>query len=105
CTRVADTFESCPLSRHDALPILILDCAGEDLAEKLQLAGAKLVIHAAGPFQAQSYAVPRACIAARAHYVDLADARAFVSGIGVLDRKSTRLNSSHVKSSYAVFCL
>src|SRR5690606_41582729 len=24
---------------------------------------------------------------------------------GVQDRKSTRLNSSHVKSSYAVFCL
>src|SRR5690606_40239942 len=24
---------------------------------------------------------------------------------GVLDRKSTRLNSSHVKNSYAVFCL
>src|SRR5690606_42133358 len=24
---------------------------------------------------------------------------------GFLDRKSTRLNSSHVKSSYAVFCL
>src|SRR5207302_4914592 len=32
----------------------------------------------------------------------------FVSGIGALnlgDRKSTRLNSSHVKISYAVFCL
>src|SRR6266511_5104143 len=26
-------------------------------------------------------------------------------GRGRLDRKSTRLNSSHVKSSYAVFCL
>src|SRR5690606_41271088 len=25
--------------------------------------------------------------------------------VNVLDRKSTRLNSSHVKSSYAVFCL
>src|SRR5690606_38083981 len=25
--------------------------------------------------------------------------------IGSLDRKSTRLNSSHVKNSYAVFCL
>src|SRR5690625_2965143 len=25
--------------------------------------------------------------------------------VGVLDRKSTRLNSSHVASSYAVFCL
>src|SRR5699024_9794733 len=24
--------------------------------------------------------------------------------VGVLDRKSTRLNSSHVSSSYAVFC-
>src|SRR5207302_4758219 len=26
-------------------------------------------------------------------------------GVTVLDRKSTRLNSSHVKISYAVFCL
>src|SRR5438067_5255439 len=26
-------------------------------------------------------------------------------GVGVLDRKSTRLNSSHVSISYAVFCL
>src|SRR5690606_39419450 len=26
-------------------------------------------------------------------------------GAGGLDRKSTRLNSSHVKTSYAVFCL
>src|SRR5690606_10829124 len=28
-----------------------------------------------------------------------------VSGTGLVDRKSTRLNSSHVKISYAVFCL
>src|SRR5690606_41825858 len=27
------------------------------------------------------------------------------SALGCLDRKSTRLNSSHVKISYAVFCL
>src|SRR5690606_41442189 len=27
------------------------------------------------------------------------------SGMGTPDRKSTRLNSSHVKISYAVFCL
>src|SRR5690606_41222974 len=26
-------------------------------------------------------------------------------GVGIVDRKSTRLNSSHVKISYAVFCL
>src|SRR5690606_41620526 len=29
----------------------------------------------------------------------------FAVGLGVADRKSTRLNSSHVKISYAVFCL
>src|SRR5690606_42074526 len=28
-----------------------------------------------------------------------------LGGVGVRDRKSTRLNSSHVKISYAVFCL
>src|SRR5690554_2121529 len=31
--------------------------------------------------------------------------KAKVSGIKILDRKSTRLNSSHVRISYAVFCL
>src|SRR5690606_41566138 len=29
----------------------------------------------------------------------------FLHGCGLGDRKSTRLNSSHVKISYAVFCL
>src|SRR5690606_41915787 len=31
--------------------------------------------------------------------------RALLTETGGLDRKSTRLNSSHVKISYAVFCL
>src|SRR5690625_2511991 len=29
----------------------------------------------------------------------------YMLGLGILDRKSTRLNSSHVAISYAVFCL
>src|SRR5690606_39874718 len=29
----------------------------------------------------------------------------FIVGVSMSDRKSTRLNSSHVKISYAVFCL
>src|SRR5690606_41860463 len=29
----------------------------------------------------------------------------FLEGVYIKDRKSTRLNSSHVKISYAVFCL
>src|SRR3712207_7453966 len=35
----------------------------------------------------------------------LGDVDVHVVGPGVLDRKSTRLNSSHANISYAVFCL
>ena len=56
----------------------------EDLAALRPL----LVINASGPYQWQDYGLARACIAAGAHYVDLADARAFVTGIGVLDREA-----------------
>lgn len=38
----------------------------------------ELVIHTAGPFQAQGYAVAQAVAAAGAHYIDLADGRRFV---------------------------
>lgn len=44
-----------------------------------------LVIDAAGPFQGSDYAVPQACIAGGCHYLDLADARDFVTGIVALD--------------------
>jgi hypothetical protein len=38
------------------------------------------VVDAAGPFQGQDHAFPRAVLKAGAHYVDLADARDFVGG-------------------------
>src|SRR5690606_42144437 len=42
----------------------------------------------------------------RTHAVQGAVAMSYVRWIGLIaDRKSTRLNSSHVKISYAVFCL
>lgn len=44
-----------------------------------------LVVDAAGPFQASGYIVPEACIAMRVPYLDLADARDFVTGIAALD--------------------
>lgn len=44
-----------------------------------------LVVNAVGPFQSQDYRVARACIAAGAHYVDIADGRDFVRGIRALD--------------------
>lgn len=63
----------------------VLDCRAPNLAAELRRLEANVVIHTAGPFQGQDYAVARACIEARAHYVDLADARAYVCGIGALD--------------------
>jgi saccharopine dehydrogenase-like NADP-dependent oxidoreductase len=57
---------------------LALDVGRSDLAERLASIGAELVIHTAGPFQAQGYAVATASAEARAHYLDLADGRRFV---------------------------
>lgn len=56
-----------------------------DLAPVLAACRPDLVIDAAGPFQTSDYRVPRACIAAGVSYLDLADARDFVCGIGALD--------------------
>lgn len=44
-----------------------------------------LVINMVGPYNGQSYAVAEAAITCGAHYCDIADAREFVTGIGVLD--------------------
>lgn len=60
------------------------DLAG-DWHEALRATGPDLVIHTAGPFQGRDYAVATACIAMGVHYIDLADARDFVAGIGALD--------------------
>ncbi len=56
-----------------------------DIAAVLAEHRPDLVIDAAGPFQASSYAVPEACIGARIPYTDLADARDFVVDFGDLD--------------------
>ena len=54
---------------------------------KQSLASTKpdIVIHTSGPFQKQSYAVASACIEQGVHYLDLADAREFVTGMSALD--------------------
>src|SRR5690606_41954220 len=85
-----------PLSLHDALPIYWSVAASIALA----------LCHSA-----KDRAVDDAYVVAKNHG-ELADLRATLGKltapelVGVLrDRKSTRLNSSHVKISYAVFCL
>jgi saccharopine dehydrogenase-like NADP-dependent oxidoreductase len=55
-----------------------LDHQAPGLADTLRQWGVDLVIHTAGPFQAQGYGVALAAAEAGAHYIDLADGRRFV---------------------------
>ena len=61
-----------------------------------------VIINASGPFQAQSYTLARACIAARCHYIDLADARNSVVGITGLDTESVAANVSVISGASSV---
>ncbi|OZG73016.1 potassium transporter [Hahella sp. CCB-MM4] len=56
-----------------------------NLTEALAEVVPDIVIHTSGPYQSQGYDVARACIGQGCHYIDLADARAFVAGINQLD--------------------
>ena len=93
---------SCPRGRHLASTLnarakasfgaISIDSDDPGLPSAIRDAGVDAVVHAAGPFQGQDYQVARACIATRSHYIDLADSRSFVSGIGALDAAATRQN-------------
>jgi hypothetical protein len=59
--------------------------APRQLADGLTSTGAQLVIHTAGPFQGQDYAVAELCIEHGVHYIDIADGRDFVAGFARLE--------------------
>src|SRR5437773_12425920 len=83
-----------PLSLHDALPILTITTENCDAASG--------VPHRQRANGRQS-----------TREVEMPSRREFIAGVGgtarrlslFQDRKSTRLNSSHITISYAVFCL
>lgn len=61
-------------------------CDADDPASlRSAVEGAWLVVNTSGPFRAGDYRAPLACIDAGCHYVDLADGRAYVAGVGRLD--------------------
>src|SRR5690606_41987471 len=78
----------CPLSLHDALPIL------------RARVWSKPVVWKSTPV----LTVCRPCVHVRLSTICV-EVSTLVLLAPRLDRKSTRLNSSHVKISYAVFCL
>ncbi len=73
-------------SRAATPPVpLAIDINAADFESQLQALTPDIVIHTGGPFQGQDHRVPKACIAAGAHYIDLADDRRFVCDIKSLD--------------------
>src|SRR5690606_42058154 len=77
------------LSLHDALPICTR-YAGQAISHQLKAVGADNQLVYIGPFN---------------NYDDVKRYETRILPLMPEDRKSTRLNSSHVKISYAVFCL
>ena len=81
-----------------------IDIAG-DLRRALDRIAPDIVIHPPGPFQRQGYAVAEACVSRRCHYLDLADARAFVCGISALDAAARDAGVLVVSGASSVPCL
>lgn len=59
--------------------------ANQELDQNLAMLKPTVVINTIGPFQAADYSIPTKCIQQGIHYIDLADAREYVTGITCLD--------------------
>ena len=70
------------------LEAVSLDSQSSALASELQKLKVDALVNFTGPFQSTDYRVARACIAAKTHYIDLADARQYVLGIRELDSEA-----------------
>jgi hypothetical protein len=69
-----------PSSPLGSAKVAALDTDSPTFAMDLKGLGPDLVIHCAGPFQGQDYRVALASMKCKAHYIDIADGREFVTG-------------------------
>src|SRR5207248_10211095 len=98
---VASSGGSFTLSLHDALPILVLATGSTQYAARpvAQGVGIEHVLSSELEVERGVFTGRPAALCFGHHKVVLAERW------GAQDRKSTRLNSSHRTTSYAVFCL
>lgn len=85
-----------------AISALVLDRNADDFVEKLKNARVDILVHTAGPFQNQSYQVAHACLEAKVHYVDIADARDYVINIEALQEQAVEKNIVMVSGASSV---
>jgi saccharopine dehydrogenase-like NADP-dependent oxidoreductase len=79
-----------------------IDACDPGLALALRRLQVDVLVHTAGPFQGQDYAVARAAIEARCHYIDLSDGRQFVAGINSLTASASRAGVTVVSGASSV---
>jgi hypothetical protein len=91
------------LAAANAAEVEVVDLG--DPATAMAACRPDLVIHTVGPFQSQDYRVAEAAIACGAQYCDLADARAFVAGIGALDARAREAGVAVIAGASSVPCL
>ena len=84
---LADKLRPGAISQLEAC---VIDIEAASLPDTLASLRPHTVVHTAGPFQGQDYRVAQSCIDAGAHYIDLADGRGFVAGIGALNAAAER---------------
>ncbi|WP_417624403.1 saccharopine dehydrogenase NADP-binding domain-containing protein [Paremcibacter congregatus] len=77
----------------------------QKFSEALSSIAPHIVIHTSGPFQSQGYDVANICIDQGIHYIDLADGRDFVAGIGELDGQAKKNDVLVVSGASSVPCL
>lgn len=91
--RHSDKAEALINSLELAHPAQAVNCdIFHDLDKTLAELKPDIVIHTSGPFQGQGYEVAEACLNQGCHYIDLADSRAFVSGISQFDQRAREKN-------------
>lgn len=76
-----------------------------NLINVLTLIKPDIVILTCGPFQMQSYDVAKACITQGCHYIDLADGRDFVNGVGALNDQAKAKAILLISGASSVPCL
>jgi uncharacterized protein YbjT (DUF2867 family) len=87
--------------KENSIAIASFD-ANKELGKQLDILKPTVVINTIGPFQTADYSIANTCIQHHIHYIDLADARDFVTGITHLNAFAKEKNALVVSGASTV---